>query len=347
MSALYKKIADLPLQIDTVRLEALGGVESGAGRRITTIFVLAGAGHEGRGEDVNYAADEQEAFQATRLPDLACKTTLDAFCRGLDRLDLLWPVTAYPESRLYRRWALESAALDLALRQSNLSLAEALDRTPKPMRFVASLGLGDPPSTKPLTSRSEQSADLRFKIDLSEAWTPALIEELAGLGTIETVDLKGQYKGTFKGPAANLEQYRLVGELLPDALIEDPDWSPEIAKVLAPFNERISWDAVLHSFNDLLMLPFEPKWANIKPSRFGSLAELFRVYEYCECRGIRMYGGGQFEIGIGRTQNQSLASLFHADTANDLSPASFHGWKAGMAIDATPLRTEAGEVGFV
>ena len=37
-----------------------------------------------------------------------------------------------------------------------------------------------------------------------------------------------------------------------------------------------------------------------------------------------MYGGGQFELGIGRTQIQELASLFHPDMPNDVAPAEFN-----------------------
>src|SRR5207237_1057236 len=55
-----------------------------------------------------------------------------------------------PEWRLYRRWAFESAALDLALRQAGVSLAEALGREPQPVRFVVSLRLGEPPSAEPV-----------------------------------------------------------------------------------------------------------------------------------------------------------------------------------------------------
>ena len=45
-------------------------------------------------------------------------------------------------SPLLRRWGFESAALDLALRQNGLSLAEALGRELAPLSYVVSLGLG-------------------------------------------------------------------------------------------------------------------------------------------------------------------------------------------------------------
>ena len=44
-------------------------------------------------------------------------------------------------SRDYRRWAFESAALDLALRQAGTNLAAALGREPRPLNFVNSMRL--------------------------------------------------------------------------------------------------------------------------------------------------------------------------------------------------------------
>ena len=59
---------------------------------------------------------------------------------------------------------------------------------------------------------------------------------------------------------------------------------------------------------------------NIKPSRLGGLRNLLDAYDYCAERGIGNYGGGQFELGVGRGQIQYLASLFHADAPNDVAP---------------------------
>ena len=59
---------------------------------------------------------------------------------------------------------------------------------------------------------------------------------------------------------------------------------------------------------------------NIKPSRLGGLRNLLDAYDYCAERGIGNYGGGQFELGVGRGQIQYLASLFHPDAPNDVAP---------------------------
>ena len=58
---------------------------------------------------------------------------------------------------------------------------------------------------------------------------------------------------------------------------------------------------------------------NIKPSRFGSLSALLDCVDARQAAGMELYGGGQFELGIGRDQIQALASLFYPDGPNDVA----------------------------
>ena len=94
--------------------------------------------------------------------------------------------------------------------------------------------------------------------------------------------------------------------------------------MLAAHRERFSWDAPIHSIADIQALHYPPRMVNIKPSRLGGLRSLLDAYDYCAEHGIGTYGGGQFELGVGRGQNQYLASLFHADAPNDVAPTGFN-----------------------
>jgi hypothetical protein len=141
--------------------------------------------------------------------------------------------------------------------------------------------------------------------------------------------------------------YRRVVEAFPSAWIEDPDVvTPETAAVLAPYHDRITWDAPIHSIGDIESLPFPPRMVNIKPSRIGGVAKLCAMYDYCAEHGIGAYGGGQFELGPGRGQAQYLASLFHPDTPNDLAPVGFHSSEPPPGLPASPLPPAPSEVGF-
>jgi L-alanine-DL-glutamate epimerase-like enolase superfamily enzyme len=227
-------------------------------------------------------------------------------------------------ARRQRRWAFESAALDLALRQAGRSLAQVLDRTARPVRFVASFRLGEPPSFEPVAERLRAYPELRLKLDPTSDWSEELFREVAGTGAVHVVDLKGAYRGTMVDQPPDAALYRRVVEAFPDALLEDPGLTGETRPVLEPHARRVSWDAPVLGVAELERLPMAPAAVNVKPSRIGALEEVLALYEHCERAGIPVYGGGMFELGVGRRQLQALAAAFHPDAPNDVAPAEYH-----------------------
>ena len=105
-------------------------------------------------------------------------------------------------SRDYRRWAFESAALDLALRQAGTNLAAALGREPQPLNFVNSMRLAGFDAEREVRrssrccERLEIYPTLRFKLDPFNDWDDELIAALVETGAVDSLDLKGFYKGT-------------------------------------------------------------------------------------------------------------------------------------------------------
>ena len=67
------------------------------------------------------------------------------------------------------------------------------------------------------------------------------------------------------------------------------------------------------------------------------MERLFAAVEYCQSRGIHMYGGGQFELGPGRDQIQALASVFYADAANDVAPGAYNVGAPRAGMPRSPL----------
>ena len=246
----------------------------------------------------------------------------------------------------YRTWAYESAALDLALRQAALPLHSVLEREPQPVRFVVSMRLGEPPSAEPLRRRLALYPGLRFKLDPTSSWDEPLIAELRDSGAVEAVDFKAFYTGTIVDQPADPVLYRRVVEAFADAWIEDPALTPETEPLLAPHRERFSWDAPIHSIADIQSLPYPPRMVNIKPSRLGGLRNLLDAYDFCQRQAIGNYGGGQFELGVGRGQIQYLASLFHPDAPNDVAPTGFNLAGAQPGLPSSPLPPAPAEVGF-
>jgi hypothetical protein len=214
------------------------------------------------------------------------------------------------------------------------------------VRFVVSLRLGSPPTIEPVRTRLQRYPTLRFKLDATSDWDDVLIADLVATGAVDSLDLKGLYEGSIVDQGADPDLYRRVAEAFPEAWIEDPRLTPETDAVPRPHRDRITWDANIHAVADIEGLPFPPRMVNIKPSRLGPLRELLAAYEYCEGRGIGMYGGGQFELGPGRGQIQHLASLFHPDGPNDTAPGAYNDPEPPPGLPSSPLPVAAAELGF-
>jgi hypothetical protein len=345
----YERVADLPLTIDGYALEGLSRSVSSGFERLSTIFHLHGGDEEGLGEDVTYTPDEHRTAQA-RGPELplAGEWTFDSFSEHLGALDL-FPAAApeWPVFVNYRRWGFESAALDLALRQAGRSLAEAVGRELEPVRFVVSSRMGEPPTIDPVTRRLARYPDLRFKLDGTPDWDDALIDGLVETGAVDSIDFKGLYKGTQVDAVTDAGFYRRIAEAFPDAWLEDPDLEPGDARdALRPYEDRITWDAPIHSIDDILAMPVIPRTVNLKPSRFGSVRALFDAYDFCDARGMGAYGGGQYELGAGRGQIQYLAALFHADAPNDIAPSGYDELDPEPGLPDSPLDPDPEPTGF-
>jgi hypothetical protein len=356
---MYERVADLPLTIESVFL-GLGERATSAGfTRATTTVVLRGGGCVGRGEDVAY---EREAHHAVKgsAPDLAAEYTLASVSAHLDDVDL-WPTPpGRAADRHYRRWGFESAALDLALRQADTDLGAALGREYDPVRFVVSTRLepiedegrdahngdGPVPATDPVDRWLDVDPALAFKLDPTPAWDDATVEGLAATGAVRTLDLKGVYDDEAVATPPDPALYRRVLDGFPAAIVEDPRLAEDTRPIVEDHRERISWDFPITGVDSVEALPFAPRWLNCKPSRFGTVASLLEFLEYCEAEGIRLYGGGQFELGVGRDQIQALASLCYPDGPNDVAPRGYNDPEPGAGLATSPLAPPPEPVGF-
>ena len=118
-------------------------------------------------------------------------------------------------------------------------------------------------------------------------------------------------------------------------MLEDPALEGPAREALRGQEARFSFDAPIHSWADVEDVarradigPRGSRWGgaglphhlNIKPSRFGSLRALLDCVARAQAAGIALYGGGQFELGVGRDHIQALASLLYADGPNDVAP---------------------------
>ena len=355
---LHDRLAALEVLVEGTAVEALSLDTASGWTRRTSVVVLSGGGAQGRGEDVTYAGPDHDDLQAGRidLTALQGRRTLGELFAVLDGLELFLAPPAEAKAHRYRRWAFESAALDLALTQAGTDLATVVGRAPAPLAFGASLfldGALDGPGFARLEELRERLPDTRFKLDWAPGWDAVTLARLADLGAVDVVDLKGHYLGDFRGPEPNPDAYRAVADALPEAWLEDAwlgggmggPWQGPTWQALEPFAERLTWDAPFGGLADLTALPVEPRAVNVKPSRFGTLAELLAVLDHCVRRGIGAYAGGQFELGVGRAQLQLLAALFFPGGANDCAPSSYNDRDLPVGLPGSPLAVDRGALG--
>jgi hypothetical protein len=322
---LWDSLAGLSVRIDDLSVQRRE-LPRDKWTRVTTTVVLHGDGARGEGEDVTYEAEAHDDFAADVM--LAGTWSLDDLSRRLQKLQL----------SDYRRWSFESAALDLGLRQRGASLGELIGRRYRPVRFVVSTRT----DIKPYL---ELNPALEFKLDAGGDWDRPLMRKLAAYDRVRVIDLKAYYRGTSVDLAPDPQLYRAIVEELPNAVIEDAWLEDGCREALNGAVARLSFDAPVHSLADLDALPLEPRWLNVKPSRFGTVRKLVECIEACEERGIRMYGGGQFELGPGRRQIQRLASLFYAGGPNDVAPSEYNEGGARPGLPTSPLAAPEG-IGF-
>lgn len=341
--ALWDRLAALPLTVSEWAYVPLALQVSPEFERRSTVIQLAGAGHSGVGEDVTYAPELHDP-ETLPLPQVAGQWTLASFCAHVAELDLFPVVPENPVFRNYRRWAWESAALDLALRQAGTDFATAIGRPARPVRFVSSARIawpGEPPRPQVLTELRTRVPGLRFKLDADATWDADLLARLAELDVIDAIDFKAFYTGTVVDVHISPRQTLAIAEALPRATLEDVAPGEATELIAARFPERLAWDAPIHSWADVQALPVRARRMNVKPSRVGSIEALLELYERLEADAVELYGGGQFELGPGRGQIILLASVFHPDGANDVAPVAFHDAAPGADLPAPPLQPAA------
>jgi L-alanine-DL-glutamate epimerase-like enolase superfamily enzyme len=346
MQSAWDRLRALPLHVESYEFDRRSATMAYGFERVTSLVRLRGAGAEGLGEDVSPYEGEDDTLHVTapELP-LTGEWTLESFCGQLAQLDL-WPLPPHWDgARRWRNWAFESAALDLALTQAGIPLHEAVGREPRPVRFVNSLGLGDPPTFDPIRRRLEVHPGLRFKLDVTAAWPQELMEEVAATGAVEIVDFKGRYGLEVAELPELLAMYERAIAAFPDALLEDAHDLPEVKQLLEPESHRISYDAPIYSVEDLDISP-PPRAVNIKPCRVGGVRSLLDVYAAVEERGLVTYGGGMGELDVGRGQIQLLASLFHPEGPNDVAPGGYNFAAPAADLPSSPLPAEPAPTGF-
>jgi hypothetical protein len=126
----------------------------------------------------------------------------------------------------------------------------------------------------------------------------------------------------------------------------DPAVTEATRPLLEAISDRVAWDAPIHSLAEFDAQPLEIGRCNVKPSRFGTLERLFEFIDTARDRGLGLYGGGQYELSVGRGQLHALAALWYPDGPNDVAPRPYNDPEPRPGLTASPLPIPERPAGF-
>jgi hypothetical protein len=348
----YDRVAGLPVAVAGAELVGRRTETSYGFTRPTTVVRLRGPdGAVGVGEDVTTDPGDHERFQGLGLPNLAGTYAFDEFADRVAELDVVATDGEGPdwnEPGRARRWALESAALDLGLRQAGQTLGERVDRSYDPVRFVVSLRLSEPPRLDLLEGWRSIDPALEFKLDVAPDWDPAFVDDVAEAAgdAVRILDFKASDGGDDDRVTTDPALYRRTAAAFPDATLEDPLLDGPCWTAVADERARCSFDGAITGVESVEALPFEPDRLNVKPARFGSVESLFDTIDYALDRDVTLYGGGMFELDRGRSHLHALASLFYPDGPNDVAPPVYNEPEPSADAPSSPLSPPAAPAGL-
>ena len=241
------------------------------------------------------------------------------------------------------QWALESAALDLALvyhPSNGLWEFEPGGRF-RPVRFILQVPAGARPSDYiPAWLAFDEGLEFRVKPELG--WSEREWAYLAQCQRLRVIDLRvedGDGLDGARAPSLSLYEHvaRLVCRCPAPPILEDPPTAGEVRQILSGFESQFSFGRDISSVEDIARLEPPPRAICLHPWRLGRLDALFGAADYCRSNAIEVYMGYSGEIGPGRDQNLALAAIICPEGPNDLAPEDYYLGPPRPGLPPNPL----------
>jgi o-succinylbenzoate synthase len=229
--------------------------------------------------------------------------------------DLLVPATLKGRAAGIRghpmaRAALESALLDLELRQQGVSMAAYLGGVRDRVECGVSLGIED--ELDVLLGEVRRFVDAgyrRIKLKIEPGRDVEVVREVrAALPSISlTVDANAAYNLADAARLRELDEFNLdyveqpLGE---DELLGHADLQQQMRTPIC-LDETVTSATVAA---DAIRVE-ACRVINIKPGRVGGVREAVRIHDVAQSAGIPVWCGGMLETGVGRAMNLAVASL--------------------------------------
>ncbi|HZE50720.1 MAG TPA: o-succinylbenzoate synthase [Jatrophihabitantaceae bacterium] len=217
--------------------------------------------------------------------------------------------------------ALESAVLDVALRESGTSFGAFLGAVQDTVPAGVSVGIMD--SVPELLNAVDGYLDegyLRIKLKIEPGWDVApvrAVRERYGPELLLQVDANTAYTLADARQLAKLDPFDLllIEQPLPEHDLAGHASLAQLVRTPICLDESITSAAVaVHAISI-----GATRIVNIKPGRVGGYLEARRIHDVCAAHGIPVWCGGMLETGIGRAANVALAALPNFTLPGDTS----------------------------
>jgi len=216
--------------------------------------------------------------------------------------------------------SVENALWDLKSQREGKSLKTLIGGTRDEVKVGVSLGIE--PTIKELLEKIEKyllEGYHRTKIKIKPGWDIEVLREIRRHypDITMTVDANSDYT------LADIDLFKAMDELNL-SYIEQPLGENDIidhAVLQKAIKTPICLDESIISLESVRQAieMGSCKIINVKSSRVGGICESIKIHDLCMKHNIPLWVGGMTELGIGRVQNISLASLPHFTLAHDIA----------------------------
>ena len=220
--------------------------------------------------------------------------------------------------------SIENALWDLQSQREGKSLKTLIGGTQDEIKVGVSLGIE--PTVKDLLNKIEKylgEGYHRTKVKIKPGWDIEVLREIRRHypDITLTVDANSDYT------LADIELFKAMDELNlayieqplgEDDIVDHAALQKAIQTPLCLDESIVSLDSARHA-----IALGSCKIINIKSSRCGGIYESIKIHDLCAEHGIPVWCGGMTELGIGRVQNISMASLPNfASLAHDIAASN-------------------------
>lgn len=219
--------------------------------------------------------------------------------------------------------SVENALWDLKMQQENKSLKTLIGGVYDEIKVGVSLGIE--PTISDLLKKVETylaQGYHRTKIKIKPGWDIDIIKEVrAHFPDITmTVDANSAYTLNDIDLFKAMDEFNL-------SYIEQPLAENDIidhAVLQKQIKTPVCLDESINSVEDArkAIELGSCKIINIKSSRCGGITEAIKIHDFCMKHQVPVWCGGMTELGIGRVQNISLASLPNFSHAHDIAASN-------------------------